>query len=288
MTLSITDYDKQEWGAMQTASYPALRAFAPTYFHFNGVPTRAESDMALERYVDMMGEVNAFKGWKRALFSDKEIADIFWLRDKVHDLSGVWPISNLLSPWPVLRAIRHLNPTTVFEMSAGCGYLGAYLIKDGIDYTGSDVTQGLYIWQDRLWNAIGDHKHMPWWDFAEYHNEPFQADVVVCDSALAEMNWFAYSYCIRAFARMLGDDGVLMFHSVGDNSLNPNRQVVEDLINLGLGYYFVGDVNLFSRRKLKPAFRDMPTPSGKSLNDFFPVPMDLPENYAFIRFAGLC
>lgn len=288
--MNLIEYNAAERKAIKTASYPAMRAFSPTYFHKHGVPTFIQFEEELTRYVDMMGEVFAFHGWHKALFTPTEQEQIASLREHVHDISGIWPFSNLLSPWPTLRVVNHLkakqftNPK-IFECAAGCGYLGAYLLMLGSDYTGFDITQGLWLWSDKLWASLGESfAHWPWWEFARFHENPSRFDIVICDSALGEMNWFGYSYFIQAMLRMIGEDGYFVYSSVGDPQERSEKSVRDHLTHLGLYYdRSPQDVWVWSRRK--PKLR-MDKPKGKPLPDFI-LPDPLPSNYAFLKFAGL-
>ena len=294
MTLSIADYDKAEALARITACYPAIRAFTPTTFLRDGVPTNATCEAELARYVDMMGEVWAFKDWDKALFTEKEIGDINWLKWQVEVLTEklfgtrITPISNLLSPWPVLRTVRHISqgrPLRVFEIAAGCGYLGAYLIRDGHFYIGTDVTQGLWLWQDRLWSSIDSHLHWKWWDFAQ-HNDLPPVDIVICDSALGEMNWFGYYYTIAAATRMIGDEGCFIFSNIGDHTHRTPSQVRHDLLKSDLTYNKSRqDVMVWSKNGVN--LKEMGDPYGIKLSSLGLIPDKLPENYAFLKFAGL-
>lgn len=314
MILSIEDYDRAEYEATATASYPALRAFSPIYFLNHGVPTNVTREIELIRYVDMMGEVKAFDGWNQARFNDIEASEITGMQARVWALTGqsfgkeIAPVSNVLSPWPILRVVRHIEKKLgrklgIFEGAAGCGYLGAYLIRDGHDYTGFDITQGLYLWQNRLWSALGPvceigfdvdrakAYHMPWWMFANYHNDPIDYDIVICDSALGEMGWFGYRYFIRAARRMVekSEVGCLLMTSIGDPKNQQQSSVRGDLHALGFSEQHVGGVIVFYTHKFPyKILKDLPSPKGRPLSAFFKPPDPLPDNYAFMKFAGLC
>lgn len=324
--LTIQAYDQAEATARLTSSYPAIRAFSTGYFAINGVPTHAKREDELHRYVDMMGELHAFDGWDRALFDDQEIATIETLRQTVRDLTAklfgcsIDPVSTLLSPWPILRIVRHLSKKLnrkleIFEAAAGCGTLGAYLILDGHRYNGFDVTQGLYLWQNRLLSHIAGSmhynfvdlvnpctdidraahvRHTPWWRFAEYHRTDLLEtyDIVICDSAFGEMDMFGYHYIVAAARRMIEDKnrgfGCLLFTSVGDPKNRSEADVLRHLKSLGFkigrfGGVYVAAIDARQHHLLA----DLPQPRGKKLSDFFKVD-DLPDNYAFCRFAGLC
>ena len=310
MILSIEAYDKAEAEARKTACYPALRAFSPVYFHQHGVPTNATCEAELARYVDMMGEVRALDGWDKARFLDWEADQIIGLQRHVQNLTGITPISNVLSPWPILRVVRHIShklgrKLRIFEGAAGCGYLGAYLIGDGHDYTGFDITQGLYLWQNRLWSSLDEVAewdigfcsmsdrvhHWPWWTFAKYHLLPQHFDLVICDSALGEMGWFGYQYFIHAAREMINESefGCLLLTSVGDPKNQNREQVVAGLYALGLRLHEVGGVMVFSKPEFPyKIFRDFPKPNGRRLSEFFKAPDPLHDNYDFMKFAGLC
>ena len=97
-----------------------------------------------------------------------------------------WHFSSINS----LRIIRKIcdglesSDVDVFEIGAGSGYLGAFLIKLGYRYTSMDNTQNFYLWQNRLYNMLckqsgelnewahinkivrenGRVNHIPWWN----------------------------------------------------------------------------------------------------------------------------
>jgi hypothetical protein len=317
MILSIEDYDKAEYEACATASYPALRAFSPIYFLNHGVPTNVTREIELARYVDMMGEMRAFDGWDKAVFDDQEVYDIQRMRSTVRLVTGelfgqqINPIANVLSPWPILRVVRHLSeeigrPLNIFEGAAGCGYLGAYLIEDGHHYTGFDITQGLYLWQNRLWSALGGvyewvvdgqsespdaPQHWPWWLFATARELFRDFDVVICDSALGEMGTFGYHYFINAARRMVehSEIGCLLMTSIGDPKNQQPSAVRGDLHALGFSERHVGGVQVFYTAKFPYKILDnLKPPQGRKLSEFFVPPDPLPDNYAFMKFAGLC
>jgi hypothetical protein len=119
-----------------------------------------------------------------------------------------------VSSAPILRAVEAIanargRRLRTFEIGPGSGYLGAYLINAGHSYGSMDIVQALYLWQNRLFGSIeqdsqewvldegakGKCIHVPWWQFAHYHEAlPITADVVICDAALGEMETLGLFY----------------------------------------------------------------------------------------------
>src|SRR5262249_21237629 len=138
------------------------------------------------------------------------------------------PRAAMLRALNVVRHIRYLQPdprAIIFEIGPGSGYLGALLLELGYRYAATDVTQGMYIWQNHLLNAmvpgqvaelatadgdffsgLGDARaiHVPWWKFVVV--EPVirsRVDVVTCNHALCEMHPSALAYSLRASYHLL-------------------------------------------------------------------------------------
>lgn len=327
MKLSIEDYAKAEAAAVKKASYPAIRAFSPSYFRSIGFPTDVTDEAELARYVDVMGETGCLDDiFDKQFYTGEEQREILTLAEQVKNLTRqlfgkpIQPIANLFAPWPILRMIEHfqayqVTPLNVFEVGAGCGYLGAYLINRGYMYTGTDVTQAFYLWQNRLWESLttgfaervfagqsATAEHLPWWFYADIYKGISDtrrntcADVFVCEAALGEMEPHAARYTLHLASKIIHDSpfGCVIYTNVGEqkNHSQGDLQAIA-MIECGLRLRRIGGVTML----LGPKFEnhllekiDHPPHLGegpvKCPRDFFNLG-DLPDNYAFFRFCGI-
>ena len=148
----------------------------------------------------------------------------------------------LFPPIAILRAVEAIagargRRLKIFEIGPGSGYLGAYLINAGHSYASMDITQALYLWQNRLFASIAADGqewvcdegaganciHVPWWQFARYHEAlPIAADIVVCDGAMGEMDTLGLFYNLRIARAMVdaSDCAAFMFRRIGEPRVN--------------------------------------------------------------------
>src|SRR5689334_17085012 len=186
--LSIADYDALEARARIDASYPALRAFHPAAFSAVNFPIRVTEERELIRYADIMHELAPRDDLRRKAFSGSEGEAIRKVAGQVRELTQrafgrpVQALMCLFQPLLLVRAIEAIanargRRLTVFEIGPGSGYLGAYLMNLGHAYISVDITQSLYLWQNRFFASIahdgkewaldarveGDCIHIPWW-----------------------------------------------------------------------------------------------------------------------------
>lgn len=164
--LSISTYDAEERKARVTATYPALRAFAPVVFNMVQFPGRVTDESELIRYSDAMHETYSRHVFlERMTYSETEAAAIQQVVQQVKCITAqnfgrsVHPLMCLFHNIPLLRAIEIIAKARgrrlrIFEIGPGSGYLGAYLINAGHTYAAVDVTQALYLWQNRLFSEI--------------------------------------------------------------------------------------------------------------------------------------
>jgi hypothetical protein len=328
--LSIQDYDERERAARADAPSPAIRAFAPLAFDQVNFPTRVAEERELIRFADIMYEFLPRLEWlEQKGYSELEAAAICQLSDQIRVLTRslfgrpVQPLMCLFPPIPILRAIETIAQARgrrlrVFEIGPGSGHLGAYLLNRGHRYAAMDVCQSLYLWQNRLFQHVapdfvdwvGDPgaarrvgfqaqaTHLPWWEFARFHESlPLHADVVVCDAALGEMDVFAFWYVLRVARSMLAgsDCGCFMFQNLGEERFNRRADLVARFRQLGLTGREIGGVSVFSAATiLDGVFGETLAPLGGPDAALSPPkaflrfdPSELLPSYRFFEFIGL-
>lgn len=286
--LSIEDYDAREAEMSVSASYPALRSFAPTSFLKVGFPGRVTREAELRRYADVMYETAGNSHWlKEMRCSAQEQRDVLSLRDEVQALSGalfgkpLQPRNCLFPPLPIVRTIEAIATATgrrslrVFEIGPGAGFLGSYLVLRGHRYMAMEVTQAFYLWNNRLlrWITGGDFQDyagaaaapvtlpdaraslLPWWYYAEmFKRAPLEVDVVVCDAALGEMDVFASRYVIALAKLMLerSDVGLFMYQNCGEQRESSRETIQRRFEARGYRYFRCGGVHVQAASSASP------------------------------------
>ena len=325
--LSIADYDAKERSARISASYPALRCFSAIAFAQVSFPTRVEDERELIRYADVMQEtLSRREHLEERTYSEAEAEAIVKLSGQIRALTGnlygrtVQPMMCLFPPLPILRAVEAIAKARgrrlrIFEIGPGAGYLGAYLINAGHSYASMDITQALYLWQNRLFASIEKDSqewvhdegatakciHVPWWQFAHYHEAlPIKADVVICDAALGEMETLGLFYNLLIARAMIdgSDCAAFMFQHPGEERVNTLATVEYRLGLSGLIGRRIGGVSIYSLPgRLDDVFArdatDLPQlgPDGGrryAPKSFLPFQeSELLESYAFFKYLGL-
>lgn len=323
--LSIEAYDQAEALALRTACYPAIRAFTPRLFQEHGFPTRVRHEDELRRYADIMSEVEPRgKALASKLFTDRERAAILYLSDQIEDLTGrlfhrpVQPLMGLFGPMPIMRMVEHLSAVagrrlTVMDVGSGAGYLAAYMVNAGHRVISTDVTQALYLWQNRLfgdydlsewagrWPDSAKHHtvtHVPWWHFAKAHEFHWiDADIVVCEAALGEMDHWAFLYIIALAKKLLEKSpvGCLLYTNIGEEMNINNFEAEAHAVRSGYTVHKIGAVTTWSANSDGgTALRDLKAvPSWGSgpyhhIADFLTIDKDrLLGSYAWCDFAGI-
>jgi len=275
--LPIDVYDTSEHRGMIERSAPQLMAFRPVTFAQVGYPMRVSLEEELARYVDHnfepevprlfdsgaefppIGYVNAFTP------DEKKLLDS--IRDAVAGMSlrrfgrAIRPISNLMVQMGPFRAIDHVARTsgmkqlTVFEVGPGLAYLGALLAQAGHRYLSYDVTQSLYLWQNRLLSEIAKSDfvemvldpnpqhllservvHLPWWEYVKLlPGTAARADIVYSNSNLGEMSLLALKHVLHISRHMLVDSqiGLFMFFSRGYCAQNSAKSIAAEFAQFG-------------------------------------------------------
>lgn len=304
--LTPADYDRLE--TIGTIDFPhfALRAYAPIAFRLVGFPTQISSPAGVLRYADdnffapvpqlfgdpkatfpLIGYVNAFTPDEAALC--KEIGDKIADRTERDFGRPLRPVSGLalnIAPFRVLDAlkrVRSMEKLRIFEAGPGNGLLGAMAIARGHEYVSYDVTQGMYLWQNYLFNLLAPNEfseyaiplnekrgrnsrviHLPWWHFHKSVWSPeFKADIVYSNGNLCEMNRMALKEFAHVAWNMLDETnlGLLMFFAPGD----PSQSTIDGVESLfqEIGYHKVlsAPFHAFAKRPdgyewLTGAFKD--------------------------------
>src|SRR5471032_551318 len=111
-TLSIEEYDRRDAAARISASYPALRSFAPSTFANVNFQARVSSEAELPRYADIMYELADRNYWFNQMrWSEDEQRYMIALRDEIQNLTGalfdkpIQPLMCLFPPLPIVRTI---------------------------------------------------------------------------------------------------------------------------------------------------------------------------------------
>jgi hypothetical protein len=257
--LTPVRYDAVERDASRHLPVPILMAFRPVTYQAVGFPVHVSDESELLRYADHNFEhelagffrpgatfapiayVNAFTPDERDLFNQ--------VRERVVAMTAnrfgrpVRPVGNLMvqmGPFRIMHEIARVTDTPqlrVFEAGPGIGYLGALLALTGHRYTSFDVTQSLYLWQNRLLEAVAGADfvetayqvdipalaearvaHLPWWQFTQLLAScPLRADILYSNSNLGEMSLLALKYLLHIGRALLADSkiGLFMYMSTG-------------------------------------------------------------------------
>jgi hypothetical protein len=258
-------------------------------------------------------------------FSEAEAEAMLQLVAQVRSVTAehfgraVQPLMCLFPPFPIVRAIEAIASARrrrlrIFEVGPGSGDLGAYVLNAGHEYASMDITQSLYLWQNRLFATVARGGtewvldeganarcvHIPWWQYARYHVAlPIKADIVVCDAAMGEMETFGLLYNLR-IARALADASdcaAFMFQHIGEEHVHKRATVEQWLSQTGLQGQRIGGVSIFSLPgRLDGIFprgaSDLPPLGAKGARRLAPKSFlsfkdsELLESYAFFNFVG--
>lgn len=263
--LSVSEYDLAEQKAISELPNRVIEAFHPVLFQEVGYPTRVRNEAELWKYVDVMHDLRFEKDYSDLLggLTENEFALLKKLSEQICGFSDInfkqkiVARSSVLRSMNVLRHIRYLfgnERPRVFEIGPGCGYLGAMLLLDGSPYASTDITQSLYMYQNKFWNFISDGGvidlagegkggalpdipvggsiHVPWWEFVKLRPESVpQFDMVTCNHALAEMHHDSLRFSIKlaaSFLRTPGKKKAFVFEGWGWER-NTSRAFITDV-----------------------------------------------------------
>ena len=272
LKLSPAEYDAAEALALRRCGYSQVAAFGTKTFEIHNFPTHIEDERELFRYADMFvstvpSHLDGGQFFREASvktdYSPGEIALLTKISRGVEHITAdsfAGPTTvffNHLTAVGLFRAIQAIaeiagRPLDIFEVGPGCGYTGVMLGLMGHRYMSYDVTQAYYLWQNRIYgHFFGDEfveaaantdfvpgriSHVPWWSYMNFHDVlPFEADIVVSNANLGEMHVMCLRYVARISNLMLSnsDIGIIMFASVGEQSVNSEATVFAELRQAG-------------------------------------------------------
>lgn len=241
--LTPETYDARERLARQTLSNRIVEVFQPVTFGTFGYPVHVDTAEELWKYVDVMQENRFEQDFQHLLggLTDEEFGLFTAINEAVLGLSlghfgkPMLARAGLLRAINTFRQIRHLAGDarpTILEIGGGSGYLTALLAMDGFPVIAHDVTQGFYLYQHMLWQAVapgGVHQvvetdepltaladpmpgqvlHIPWWRY--YDPEPgavsLSAGLITCNHALCEMHPRAVYYLLLLGRQLMANHG---------------------------------------------------------------------------------
>ncbi len=185
MNITVDQYNVNEENARQNISVIELRACSPIAFERYGFPTRVKNEAEIYKYFDFGNhqiDVNSLfirdyfvqGSCLYTCYTDSEADLIRRVSDHsakiMKSQTGIErrPIFGLLSQFGLFRLIMATakifgqKSVSVFEIGPGAGYLGALLTEAGQSYASTDITQSLYLWQNRLLSRIAGNDFCEW------------------------------------------------------------------------------------------------------------------------------
>ena len=260
--LSIEAYNIAERNASWKLGSRASQAYSPATFEDLNYPVRVAEESQLLRYVDTMHETSDGKYFDKTKYqySQTEGKAISQVAQTVA-LMTKHNFSKCIRPWmapfgavPAFRIIEAFKTLTdsknlrVLEIGPGSGYLGALLSTRGFSYSAMDNTQGFYMWQNRLFQAIAPNEfsdwatlneplknwdarvnHFTWWQWATLNESTaLRSDIVVCDHAMGEFHPIALRHALRLIRIILQGDGPKLFFFT-----SPGREHYSDINTIG-------------------------------------------------------
>lgn len=265
MSLSIEEYNEQEYKEKIMLSNRFIRAFRPKLFEVGGFPTSVQVEDELIRYIDSMHAYSFDDHYNKLCegitheefeLLKKCTYDIYEFTKNVYNgefLVKAPMIASICEKRIIEASLGSTENKRVFEIGGGSGTLGCLLLEDEIKYAATDVTQAFYLIQNRLFNHICKNDinelvnekfnnnsrciHVPYWKLWEMRNDPIETDLVVSNHALLEMSpnslRFYLNFCRKTLEK--SKDGVFVFQGGGWRI----DQNLIDLINLfeEYGYY---------------------------------------------------
>ena len=262
--LTPKQYDEAEFSGASTLSNTAIAAYTPITFQHVRFPTHIHEVKSIVRFIDSMQEGDKYYD-KQRRYSEYEQKLILGVVRTVRELSQN-EFGKTICPWAaplaavysfrIIKAMSEMEKRklSVFEFGPGSGYLGALLASAEHKYGSMDITQSFYLWQNWFYQAlVGDdlaelvleHEdmtnkakitHIPWWRFVTFQgNVPFEADVVICDGAIAEMSRDARYFALNSAKNILRDDGpkIFLVPNPGGTWLYSMQDIVDDFVRCG-------------------------------------------------------
>jgi hypothetical protein len=262
--LSISDYRRCETEAESVLANRVIEAFHAAHFEKVGYPIRVPNEAAIFKYVDAMHErrhdafvQNLFGG----ALTDEEFAFLdrflgfYWERAS-SAMGRILPIDCLLNSlhaaMPIRRMLSRLGGTgRVFEIGPGSGYLTGMLAMEGIPVVATDVCEGFYLFQNRLFNLLApdnacelaadallptpNHpgiQHLPWWKYVQPAAlRDLRFDVIAACHCVTEMHPWAFRYFLKNAATMLADSqlGFLVIDGWGSDVPRKPSEILREV-----------------------------------------------------------
>jgi hypothetical protein len=272
--LSIDEYNAVERASLAQCSNAEIAAFGPVVFNQQAFPHTVRDEQEIVRYVDTMHDRAADQFFSTDFrISEAELALYNRIRDSVRDLTttsygrSVVPILAPLWALKTFRAISEISRMQgnkrlkIVEFGPGSAYLSMLLVLSGHQYICTDITQALYLWQNRIYcQLFGDDfaemardgssfdglskpiTHIPWWRLRELYDSPVaDTDLVIADCAVSEMSQHSLLFN-AALSKKLFETGtsaadsfpkLFLFDSFGWKKLRPPETVLADFETIG-------------------------------------------------------
>lgn len=275
--LSPATYDRREREATARLPVPVLMAFRPVTFQRVGYPIHVEREAELLRYADHNFEAEVPGLFRPGAtfppiayvnaFTRDECDLLSTVRERVVRMTArrfarpVRPVTNLMvqmGPFRILQEIARVTgqrQLDVFEPGPGMGYLGALLSLAGHRYMSFDVTQSLYLWQNRMLEAVAGKElvenatasvgpsfeagrvvHLPWWQYVDLlWSCPVRVDIVYSNSNLGEMSLLALKHVLHISRSMLAQSqvGLFLYLSTGMLAQNSAESIATEFAQFG-------------------------------------------------------
>ena len=236
--MKIRDYDREEERAGSSLIPTLVHAFQNARARDSAYPWVVSEEYSFQKFIDISFSSNPRDFYSEILegITPEEFDEVQRIWGYMLQFSEqrcgrlALPVTALLEALNVLRHIRLLYPNqspSVFEFQAGSGYLGALLHLAGSPYAGSESSQGLYLFQNRIWSyvlssrlrehATGTQRaapsqlapimdHYPWWKLPLLMTDrSARFDVVTCNGGISNLPPETQRIIIELSARLLAD-----------------------------------------------------------------------------------
>ena len=213
----LESYNKEENENINNLSNYIEHKFNRNFFDHNFFPKRILREEEIIKYIDEMHDnkpvTKKFQLSKTDfILIDEVYKNIDNILTNLDIKKKIFPFSSILSAlgdYRIINKILKKKNSNIFEVGPGSGYLGAFLLKDGHNYSSTDNTQAFYIWQNILYSEINEHfdgknlnpskklfqnksaSHLTWWNFYKL-GQSLQschehADLILCNAVLGEV-----------------------------------------------------------------------------------------------------
>lgn len=251
--LTPDQYDQLEARASKFFPNRIIQAFKPVTFTQFGYPTRINEGGELWKYHDVMHE-GRFRKWLKKEFSagmSEEELRMFTFAVTLTEAFGktlsTLPLSSgqdgmsisLANFSRITALLKTIGDTTeILELGPGCGYLLLLLGLNGYNTCAFEITQALYLYQNRLFNYANDYcelknvnfrmpNHPYWWDFITSYNFE-HCGIVVANHMLNEMHPYSLRWILASLSNSWSSsskfhcvyaEGLGGGHAIGKHSL---------------------------------------------------------------------